>query len=291
MTRQSEQTVVITYTTYSEAGGVGKTTTAANLAVAHARNGHDVLCIDLDPQEGSLSYLFGVDDDRSDGTADNLVRHLIGRQKGDFEDLIRETAESGVDVVPSHNMLENLTRNLMKAAEIEEDMHPDEDYEWPKHEQLLRVLTEHDVPSEYDVIICDPQATPGDALNNAIFATRSVLLPVELSGKGALSIRGLDDLVSGLEGEVGFQVGVLGVVPVGYKRTNTQQARLEELEESEFELPVVFRERASLMQHMWDYRTSAYGVLGDEREPNGEYELETLEKYDDLADEIEGEFE
>lgn len=282
---------MITYTTYSEAGGVGKTTTAANLAVAHARNGHDVLCIDLDPQEGSLSYLFDVDDARSDGTADNLVRHLIGRPKGEFDDLIRETEEERVDVVPSHNMLENLTRNLMKAAEIEEDMHPDDDYEWPKHEQLLRVLKENDVPSQYDVIICDPQATPGDALNNAIFATRSVLLPVELSGKGALSIRGLDDLVSGLEREVGFEVGVLGVVPVGFKRTNTQRERLEQLKDSEFDMPVVFKERASLMQNMWDYQTSAYGVLEDEREPNGEYELETLEKYDDLAAEIEGEFE
>ncbi|NHN49468.1 ParA family protein [Halostella sp. JP-L12] len=282
---------MITYTTYSEAGGVGKTTTAANLAVAHARNGHDVLCIDLDPQEGSLSYLFDVDGERSDGTADNIVRHLIGRPKGDFRDLIRETEEEGVDVIPSHNMLENLTRNLMKAAEIEEDMHPDDDFEWPKHEQLLRVLKENGVPGDYDVIICDPQATPGDALNNAIFATRSVLLPVELSGKGALSIRGLDDLVSGLEGEVGIQVGVLGVVPVGFKRTNTQQSRLEELESSEFDMPVVFKERASLMQNMWDYQTSAYGVLEDKREPNGEYELETLEKYDDLAAEIEGEFE
>ncbi|PSQ25512.1 ParA family protein [Halobacteriales archaeon QS_9_68_17] len=282
---------MMTYTTYSEAGGVGKTTTAANLAVSHARNGHDVLCIDLDPQEGSLSYLFDVDDERSDGTADNIVRHLIGRPKGDFRDLVRETEENGVDVIPSHNMLENLTRNLMKAAEIEEDMHPEGDFEWPKHEQLLRVLKENDVPDDYDVIVCDPQATPGDALNNAIFATRSVLLPVELSGKGALSIRGLDDLVSGLESEVGIRVGVLGVVPVGFKRTNTQQARLEELESSEFHMPVVFKERASLMQNMWDYRTSAYGVLEDEREPNGEYELETLGKYDDLAAEIEGEFE
>ncbi|WP_121822996.1 ParA family protein [Halostella salina] len=282
---------MITYTTYSEAGGVGKTTTAANLAVAHARRGRDVLCIDLDPQEGSLSYLFEVDDDRSDGTADNLVRHLIGRPKGEFRDLIRETDEAGVDVIPSHNMLENLTRNLMKAAEIEEDMHPEDEYEWPKHEQLLRVLRENDVPGDYDVIICDPQATPGDALNNAIFATRSVLLPVELSGKGALSIQGLDDLVTGLEDEVGINVGVLGVVPVGFKRTNTQEAQLSKLEESEFDLPVVFRERASLMQHMWDFRTSAYGVLEDERDPNGEYELETLEKYDDLAAGIEGEFE
>ncbi|WP_435361829.1 ParA family protein [Haloarchaeobius sp. DFWS5] len=280
---------MITFTTYSEAGGVGKTTLAANLAVALARQDLDVLCIDLDPQEGSLSYVFDVDDDRDDGSADNLVRHIIGRPKGDFDDLVRET-EHGIDVVPGHNMLENLTANLMRAAEMEEDMHPDSDYEWPKHEQLHRVLAENDVPSQYDVIICDPQATAGDALYNAIYATRSILLPVELSGKGALSINGLEDLVDGLERGVGINVGVLGVVPVGFKRTNTQQNHLEELEESTFEIPAVLKERASLMQNMWDYQASAYTVLEDHREPNGDYELDTLEKFDGLADHIRRQF-
>jgi len=280
---------MITFTTYSEAGGVGKTTLAANLAVAFARDGLDVLCIDLDPQEGSLSYVFDVDEDRDDGQRDNIVRHLIGRPKGDFRDIIR-TTEHGVDVVPGHNMLENLTANLMRAAEMEEDMHPDDDYEFPRHEQLHRVLGDNDVPDDYDVVICDPQATAGDGLYNAIFATRSILLPVELSGKGALSIEGLEDLVDGLEENVGINVGVLGVVPVGFKRTNTQRAHLEELEGGEFDIPVVFNERASLMQHMWDHQASAYTVLDEHRDPNGDYELETLEQFDALADHITKEF-
>ena len=46
---------MLTYTTYSEAGGVGKTTLTANLADAHTQQGRDVLVIDLDPQEGSLT--------------------------------------------------------------------------------------------------------------------------------------------------------------------------------------------------------------------------------------------
>ncbi len=44
---------MLAYSTYSEAGGVGKTTTAANLAVAHARAGLKPLVIPLDPQEGN----------------------------------------------------------------------------------------------------------------------------------------------------------------------------------------------------------------------------------------------
>ena len=66
---------MLTYTPVSEAGGVGKTTTAATLAVSHARAGHDVLAIDMDTQNGSLTYFFGPDYDRGDPDVDNLVRH------------------------------------------------------------------------------------------------------------------------------------------------------------------------------------------------------------------------
>ncbi len=41
---------MLAYSTYSEAGGVGKTTTAANLAVAHARAGLKPLVVPLDPK-------------------------------------------------------------------------------------------------------------------------------------------------------------------------------------------------------------------------------------------------
>ena len=55
---------MLAYTTYSEAGGVGKTTSAANLAVAHARAGLKPLVIPLDQQEGNLSHLLNVDQNR-----------------------------------------------------------------------------------------------------------------------------------------------------------------------------------------------------------------------------------
>src|SRR6056297_954875 len=98
---------MLAYTIYSEAGGVGKTTLAASLATAHADHGRDVLAIDLDPQQGSLTYLLGVDAPRGDGDADNIGRHLIDRPLGEFDDLVHETGY-GFDLVPNHDMLENL---------------------------------------------------------------------------------------------------------------------------------------------------------------------------------------
>ncbi|AUG49562.1 chromosome partitioning protein ParA (plasmid) [Haloarcula taiwanensis] len=288
---------MLAYTTYSEAGGVGKTTTAANLAHAHAQNGLKTLVIDLDPQEASISYIFGVDDDRDDGAADNLVRHMVGRGKGSFADLIREdTGVENLDVIPAHNMLSSLDTTMRRAKETEEQMNPDA--EWVEEEQLYQLLGRNGIHEQYDAIICDPQASEGQGLYNAVMVTQTVLIPVELSGKGSLSIDGLEQLVDGLEDNLDIEVGVLGIVPVAFGDTTGQQQHLATLEEDiDYEVPAVFRKRESLMQEMWDARATAYQVVeeaykdgekGVRRVPDREHA--TLEKYDDLAAEIEAVF-
>jgi cellulose biosynthesis protein BcsQ len=288
---------MLAYTVYSEAGGVGKTTTAANLAHAHASNGLKTLVIDLDPQEASLSYVFGVDSDRDDGEADNIVRHMVGRAKGPFKDLIREdTGADNLDVIPAHNMLSGLDTAMRRAKETEEQMNPD--VEWVEEEQLYQLLGRNGIHEEYDAIICDPQASEGQGLYNAVMVTQTVLIPVELSGKGSLSIDGLEQLVDGLENNLDIEVGVLGVVPVAFGDTTGQQQHLETLQEDvKYDVPAVFRKRESLMQEMWDAQATAYQVVenaykdgeeGVRRVPDREHE--TLEKYDELAAEIEEAF-
>jgi len=291
---------MLAYTVYSEAGGVGKTTTAANLAHAHAQDDLRTLIIDLDPQDASLSYIFDVDDDRDNPEADNLVRHMVGRSKGPFTDLIRtDTGIENIDVIPAHNMLSNLDTSMRRAKESEEEMHSDPDYEWVQEEQLYQLLGRNSIQEEYDVIICDPQASEGQGLYNAVMVTRTILIPVELSGKGSLSIDGLVALVAGLEGNLDIDVGVLGVVPVAFGDTTGHREHLQILQEDiEYDVPAVFRKRESLMQEMWDSQATAYQVV-DEGWKNGEKgvrrvpdrERETLEKYDELAAEIKGAFE
>jgi chromosome partitioning protein len=273
---------MLTYTVYSEAGGVGKTTLSANLAVAHARAGLDVLVIDMDPQDGSISYLFDVDQGRSEGAADNLVRHMIGRPQGPFEDLVHEV-EHGVDVVPSHNMLERLTELLLKTAELEEDTNPDPDYEFPMYEQLFRVLREGDVPSTYDVLIIDPPATTGPQLYNALYATRNLVIPVELSGKGEQSVSGLQDLVEGLESELAINIGVLAAIPNEVKNTSDQRQYREELEALGFDVPVSIRDRTSMFEGCWRQQCSAFTFVEEHRDRKRDYELETIEKFETLA--------
>ncbi|WP_101296856.1 ParA family protein [Halegenticoccus soli] len=274
------------YSVYSEAGGVAKTTTAANCAVAHARHGHRVLVVDLDPQNASLSYLFDVDDERADGEADNLVRHLIGRPKGELLDLVRET-EEGIDVLPTHNMHERLTELLLKTAEIEEQTHGDPDYEFPKHAQLLEVLRKSGVNERYDVLVVDPPANGEQAQNNALYATRNVVIPVELSGKGQQSIAGLEEVVDGLERHLGMNMGVLSLVPFKYEGTNDQNHYLDELEETGFDIPIVIGKRTSLMEGCWREQCSAFEYVEEHRSRQRDHEMRTLEQYDRLARHIE----
>ncbi|SNR65914.1 ParA family protein [Halorubrum vacuolatum] len=268
---------MLAYSTYSEAGGVGKTTTAANLAVAHARAGLKPLVVPLDPQDGNLSRLFDVDEQRTE-PVDNLVRHLIRREKGEFSDLIRSV--EGVDIVPEHNMLSDLAEYLQREKEQAEAMGE----AFGMHAQLLRVLSDAGVPDEYDVLICDPPATEGPHLYNAINATRSLVIPIEPSAKGRAAVEGLESLVAGLEDQLDVEVGVLAAVPMGYKDTRDQRAILEEIT---YSTPETIGDRASLMEGCWMKQCSAFRYVREFRDRHREYELETLAQFDRIARHLE----
>lgn len=271
---------MLSYTVYSEAGGVGKTTLAANLAKAEARAGRNVLVIDLDTQDASLSHLLGVADQRNDDQADSLLRHMIDRPRGEFEGLIR-TSE-GIDIIPAHNILEYAAKHLRRreeeAADFGETFNP--------NKQLLRVLREAEVQSEYDTLIIDPPATADIKLHNAIHATRHVVIPFEPSGKGYESVQGLNQLVEGLEDNLGIEVGVLSVVPNRYKGTNDQERFLEELESDGWNMPIVLRERSSMLEGCWAEQCTAFTYVEKHRQRERDHELDTLEKFDELAEHI-----
>lgn len=273
---------MLTYAPVSEAGGVGKTTTAATLAASHARAGHDVLVIDMDTQNGSLTYLFGPNYDRGDPSVDNLVRHLVGRPKGEFRDLTLEV-ENGIDLIPSHNMLEDLHEFLLNEKDQAENF--GESYSM--YHQLHRVLRDANVRDEYDVVIVDSAGKAGPILYNALVAVRNVVIPFEATAKGQESIDGLDDLVDGLEQSIDVDVGVLAVVPVGYKDTRDQREILGELRESGFSVPVVVGERGSLMEGCWKQQCSPYAYVERHRDRKRDYELETLDQFDRLARHLE----
>lgn len=271
---------MLAYTVYSEAGGVGKTTLAANLAKAEVRQGRDVLVVDLDTQEASISHLLDVGDDRNNDQADSLLRHMIDRPRDDFQELIK-TSE-GIDVVPSHNILEYASKHLRRREEEAADFGES----WNPNKQLLRVLREAGVHEQYDTLIVDPPASADIKLHNAIHATRHLVIPFEPSGKGYESVQGLNQLVTGLEDSLGIEVGVLAVVPNRYKGMNDQDRFLEELQNDGWAVPIRLRERSSLFEGCWAEQCSAFRYIDEHRDREREHELDTLQKLDELAEHI-----
>jgi len=269
---------MLTYTVYSEAGGVGKTTLAANLADHHSQHGHDVLVVDLDPQDGGLSALLDVDHQRADGDADTLVHHMIDNPRGSFAELVEPTT-AGFDVVPSHNRLEELGDILGRAAQNAEALGES----FSKYGRLRYVLGKNDVPETYDVLVVDPPATSGPHLYNAIDATRSLVIPVEPSGKGSESIQGLESVVGGIEDSLEIEVGVLAAVVNRYEGTNDQAHVHDTVDELPYPNPVTLRKRSSLFEGCWRQGTTAREYVEEHRDREREHELETLEKLDELA--------
>ncbi|WP_126664574.1 ParA family protein [Haloterrigena salifodinae] len=265
---------MLSYTVYSEAGGVGKSSLTANLAAAHARAGLDVLIVPLDPQDGDLSRLLGVDDERADHEADNLVRHMVGSPRGSFDDLI-QSAE-GIDVIPEHNLLSDLSDFLTREKQQAEKLGD----AYNIYAQLQRVLQEGGIAEQYDVLICDPPATESDHLYNAIYATRNLVIPVEPSAKGEASVDGLQQLATNFADQMGIEVGVLAAVPNGFKGTNDQAELLEEIS---FPTPEVIGDRTSLMEGCWKQQCSAFTYQREHRDYPRDHELETLAQFDRLA--------
>jgi len=161
----------------NQKGGVGKTTTAINLAASLALADRRVVAIDIDPQANLTSGIGLKGQASSQGT---VYEALTAKTIPDFADFVLETNVIGLSLVPADR---NLTGAELEMVSLE------------NRETRLRSLVRQLV-GRYDYVFIDTPPSLGLLTLNGLVAADTVLIPM-LSEYFALE--GLAELVSTLQ--------------------------------------------------------------------------------------------
>jgi chromosome partitioning protein len=201
----------------NQKGGVAKTTTALNLAVAFKESGHRVLAVDMDPQ-GNLTMSQGIDPDKVDRSMFDVLVHRIPIREVIVEREI-DVAVASIDLAGAEIAMSTQIgreRSLQKALD--------------------------DVKEDYDFVCIDTPPSLGLLTVNALTAADKVIVPVQCE---YLSMRGLVQLQNTLQmirENLNPGVEIEGILPTMLdSRTVHAKEAVEILEENFGEL--VFKSR------------------------------------------------
>ena len=163
-------------TVANQKGGVGKTTTAINLAAALAQKGLRTLLIDLDPQGNStMSFV-----DRKD--VEKSMYEVLTDPNVSFFDIVKQTSVPKLTVAPARISLAKVESKLL--GELDGHF---------RLKDKLQVVRES---GEYDAILIDTPPTLGMITVNALVASTHILIPIQSS---YFALEGTDDLLETIE--------------------------------------------------------------------------------------------
>ena len=158
----------------NQKGGVGKTTTTANLGIGLAQAGRKVLLIDFDAQ-GSLTESLGYVPDELETTIADLMEKTMNERKiMPYEGILHH--KEGVDLMPANLELSGMEVTLVNTM---------------SRELILKDYLRN-VKKDYDYILIDCTPSLGMLTINALAAADSVIIPVQAQ---YLPLKGLEQLM------------------------------------------------------------------------------------------------
>ncbi len=182
----------------NQKGGVGKTTTAVNLAAGLSEIGKFVLLVDLDPQGNATSGL-GI---KYQELEHGLYNALMGSQR--LHDVAHNTAHVGLRVVPATPDLAGANVELVNME--------------GREQKLADILTE--VKHAYDYIIIDSPPSLGILTLNGLVAADKIIIPVQAE---YYALEGLGQLLKTIDlvkANIKPNLDVLGAVVTMYDSRN-----------------------------------------------------------------------
>jgi chromosome partitioning protein len=241
----------------NQKGGVGKTTTVANLGVALAAMGKRVLLIDLDPQ-AALTATFGLDP----YNLPRSVYSLLVNQTISLARVLRPAGESTMAIAPASVDLAAADLQLVN--------------EEGRAFRLREALEQNRIP--FDFVIMDTPPSLGLLTLNGLVAAHEVLIPVQTHFLAMRGVRALMETVWRIKRKLNPGLRLLGLLPTMYEpKSSHSQEVLRELREVfttkvfdvVIENNIKFAEAPVVMQSLIEYDplhegASAYRKLAEE---------------------------